>query len=1229
MKCSKCEFDNHEDVKFCVKCGTELEIECPNCEAKIPSGKKFCSDCGHNLASLSEPFPKSNSFDHRFDKIQRYLPMGIKDKILAQRDRIEGERKQVSVMFCDMKDFVHMVERLGSERSYDIMDLVYEILIHKVHEFEGTVNEMTGDGIMALFGAPIALEDAPQRAVSSALSIHREIDKFNDQHKDIGPIKMRIGINTGPVIVGTLGNDLRVEFKAVGDTVNLASRIEKLAEAGSTYVSNETFRLTKEFFRFEAIGKTAVKGRENPIHMYKVLSGKGDVYRPRLGSERKIYSEMVGRDRELNKLELQVMKVINGEGSIVNIIGEAGIGKSRLVAELKKHEVMKRVALFEGRAISFGGNLSFHPIIDIFKQWARIREADGEAMALGKLEAAVSRLMPEELIEVLPFVATLMGMKLSGRYAERIKGIEGEALEKLILKSVRELFIKITEQTPLVIVAEDLHWADTSSIELLEALFRLAETHRILFINIFRPGYQQKGERIIETIKERLPVYYVEILLEPLDEGMSEALIGNMLNISGLHYDIIRQIIQRTSGNPFFIEEVVRSFIDEGAIIIKDGLFEVTDRIHKMAIPYTINDVLMARIDRLEEDTRKLVKVASIIGRNFFHRVLSDVERTVKDIDSRLAYLKEMQLIRERRSGGEIEYFFKHALAQEVAYESILLQKRKSLHLKVADSIKKVFSTRLHEFYGVLSYHYSNAEDFDNAERYMLKAGEEAMKSSASSEALHYYQRAMELYISKCGDAFDSKKIAELEENIANAFFSKGYFIEAVDYYKRSITNQGVKIQENKILLLIKLIFNLSCIIRFLYLPQIRKKKIPSKLDIQLMTKKLRMALALAYVDIKRVFIENIGLVKEAFKYDVSKSQVYFDVLTGSSSLFSVTGISFNLSKKILDYARKSILDKDEQEPLSLHFYKFIEGVHNYLSGNWHEEVDEDLVDAALRKGDVSSASGCLVWSGYANIELGEFVKSETIIQKLKEISDIYNFVHAKLDFYYLTAKLLMKKRELNEARKYADEGFIHLSKIGLDIRKIEFMGLQTRILILQNDLNTAEKIIEEAKSLVLKIGRRAILTNYYSDYLMGIFSYNLSMLKNAIASNAKQNISKYKRSALEYGKLTTGHCKRKVAADRTEAYKLMGRYYWLINNQVKALKWWNSAIKEAKRLNAIVELSRVYFEIGERLHHKTSRYRAHNGIKAEEYIGMARAKFEALDLRWDLENLDRINTHE
>jgi class 3 adenylate cyclase len=511
MKCHKCGFESLAEMHFCGRCGCEL-------------------------TASSDLSSKAHPLEETIARIQRYLPEGLTKKILAQKDRIEGERRHVTIMFCDMQGFTPLAHKLGPEETFVLMERVLEIIIPKVHQYEGTVNEIRGDGILALFGAPIALEDAPQRAIQSALAIHKEIRRFNENLGDyskVHPILFRIGINTGPVVVGTIGNDFRVQFTAVGDTINMAARMEGLAEPGTTCVTEETFILTKGLFQFQALGKKTVKGQEGLVSVYQVLSGKEDINRPRLGSERMIYSEMVGRNKELDKLELQVKKAIKGQGSVVNIIGEAGIGKSRLVAELKKREVVQRerVPLLEGRAISIGRNLSYYPIIDLLKQWARIRADDGEAAALGKLETEVRSLFPGEVDEVLPFLATLMGMKLWGRYAKRVKGLEGEALEKLILKALRDLLIRAAEQTPLIIVMEDLHWADTSSLQLLEPLFRLAETHRILFINVFRPGFPETGERILKTLEERLPVYHLEMVLEPLDERMSEMLIGNMLTI--------------------------------------------------------------------------------------------------------------------------------------------------------------------------------------------------------------------------------------------------------------------------------------------------------------------------------------------------------------------------------------------------------------------------------------------------------------------------------------------------------------------------------------------------------------------------------------------------------------------------------------------------------------------------------------------------------------------------
>jgi len=549
-----------------------------------------------------------------------------------------------------------------------------------------------------------------------------------------------------------------------------------------------------------------------------------------------IYSEMVGRDKELDRLQLQVMKVINGEGSVVNVIGEAGIGKSRLVAELISSELIKKMTLIEGRAISIGRNLSFHLIINFLKEWTRIGESDSEEVSLSKIEVAIRQVDPEGIYEALPFVATLMGMRLSGRYAERVKGIEGEALEKLILKSVRDLLSKATGLTPLVIVAEDLHWADTSSIELLEALFHLVEKQRILFINVFRPNHKETGGRIVETIEEKLPGYYTEIKLEPLDERMGEALIRNMINIRGFKHAMIEKIVERSGGNPFFIEEVVRSFIDGGAVVIKDGIFEVTEKINKMVVPHTIYDVLMARIDRLEEKTRNLLKVASVIGRSFFYRILVEVTKAIQEIDEKLSYLEEIQLIRKSRRIEELEYIFKHALAQEAAYESLLKEKRKELHHKIADCIENVFKERLHEFYGMLAYHYSRAEFEEKSEHYLIKAGEEALKTSASREALYYYKEALNLYKSKCDEAIDPDRIAIFEKNIALALYNKGQCTEAIEYFDKVLSYYGVNSPTQPILVALKFLFCFFDLLIGLYLPFLKFKKTPTDRDKEIIT---------------------------------------------------------------------------------------------------------------------------------------------------------------------------------------------------------------------------------------------------------------------------------------------------------------------------------------------------------------------------------------------------------
>ena len=1133
---------------------------------------------------------------------------------------IESERRIATVMFADISGFTAMSEKMDPEQVTCTMNDCFCMMGDCIETHGGTIDKFIGDCVMVLFGIPKALEDAPQKAVNAAIEIRNRLYKFNKEKNLSIPLNIHIGINTGPVVAGMVGSDQKQEFTVMGDAVNLASRLEDASQVGQILVGPATYKATKQGFTYKTLPPIALKGKAEPVPVYELLSVKETLYRVQPGADRMISSAMVGRDSELNKLEFQIMKAINREGSIVNVIGEAGIGKSRLIAELKNSPVMKKVTLLEGRAISMGANLGYHLIIDLLKNWAQITEEDTEVVAFTKLESAIRTTYPEALGEILPFVATLMGIKLVGRYAERMKGIEGEALEKLILKNVRDLITRGTQRAPLVVILEDLHWADTSSIELIESLFRLATKDRIVFINVFRPGYAETGDRIIKTIQEYYPDKYTEIALQPLDEKQTETLITNLLNIKGFPHKLKDQIIERAGGNPYFIEEVVRSFIDEGAVVMQEGRFEVTDKLSSMSIPRTINEVLMARIDLLDQKTRDLVKTASVIGRTFFYRILAEVARTIRDIDNRLEYLEEIQLIRERKRMEELEYLFKHALAQEVAYESILLQRRKEIHRSVADSIEKVFNERIQEFYGMLAYHYSQAEDLDKTEEYLIKAGEESLKASASVEALHYYQQALELYLGKYGDKADPEKVAMLEKNIALALFNKGQYAEAIEYFNKSLAFYGVDTPKNTVSIALHFCVSFFAFLVAFYLPFLKWKKEPSQKDKEIINQFRKKVEALSQTDPLQFFIQTIYLTRRFARFDMNKIENGIGIAATISLLFSWPGISFTLSRKILQYVKDKIDMSDIRSNL---YYQCSDLMLDCTSGNWPEKVEfnDSLVQANLVFGEFLYTTIYLEWKAYLYIARGDFYAAQRVVQKMSDLGESYDNEIAKVTKYVCNSYVLLKFRKMQATLGEVDAGIRLTSRTDFKVYLINLYSVKARAQTMLGDISGAEGSIAEAEKITSDMS--AVPQNL-GEYALQRFILDLYLLEDALGRGDMTASSRQRNISLKSGKYSLKMAS-KLATMKTETLKLMGVFFWLTGKQRKATKWWHKAISEGQRLNDRLEVSRTYLEVGKRLLEPKSKHKELDSIKAEEYLEKAKVMFEEMDLQWDLDELEKL----
>ena len=727
MKCPKCQFENREEAKFCSECGYKYEITCPKCDNKILFGSKFCDECGENIGEPLETPPLD------YTKPQSYTPKFLADRILTSRSSIEGERKLVTVLFADVANFTSMAEKLDPEDVHQLMDGCFQILMDQIHKHEGTINQFTGDGIMALFGAPLAHEDHAQRACYAALEILKGLEKYGEKLKtEFGvDFKMRIGLNSGNVVVGSIGDNLRMDYTAIGDTTNLASRMQSEARPGTVLISENTYRIARDFFRFESLGKVKVKGKAELQEIYELVK-ISDVQTRLDAATTKGLTKFVGRENSMASLLDAFNKVISGSGQVVGIVGEAGVGKSRLLLELKKKLPEGEYIYLEGRCIHYGSSMTYLPIIDIFRTFFDIKEEDLKISIKQKLEKNILDI-DEKLRKILPPFQELFSLKVDD---ENFRNLDPKQKRDRTFEAILGLLIRICHSKPMVLTVEDLHWIDKTSEELLDHLIGSLTSTSILLILLYRPEYNhQWGSKS----------NYRKIGLSQLTNQSSTELVQAILKGGEVSPEISELILNRTSGNPLYMEELTHSLLENGSIQKKDHQFTLIGKASNIQIPDTIQGIIAARMDRLEDSHKRTMQAASVIGREFAFRILQMITGFREELKTYLLNLQGLEFIYEKKLFPDLEYFFKHALTQEVAYKSLLNKKRKDIHKKIGKAVEQIYAERLDEFYEMLAYHFTEGGHTEKAIRYWQRAGQRAVQLSANAEAISHLTKGLEM----------------------------------------------------------------------------------------------------------------------------------------------------------------------------------------------------------------------------------------------------------------------------------------------------------------------------------------------------------------------------------------------------------------------------------------------------------------------------------------------------
>ena len=723
MTCPRCRSGNRPGIKFCEECGARLALACPSCGAEVLPDRKFCGACGGALAE--RPAGRTAS-------PQAYTPKHLAEKILVSKSALEGERKQVTVLFADLKGSMELLANRDPEEARRLLDPVLDRMMEAVHRYEGTVNQVMGDGIMALFGAPLAHEDHAVRACYAALRMQETVGGYAEELRRTQglDVQIRVGLNSGAVVVRSIGSDLHMDYTAVGQTTHLAARLEQLARPGTTLMTANTLRLAEGYVEVHPLGPVPVKGLADAVQVYEIV-GAGPVRSRLQAAAARGLSPFVGRDGEIDVLRQSLEPVQDGHGQMVAVVGEPGVGKSRLFWEFTHSHRLRGWLILEGSAVSYARLTSYYSVVDLLRGYFQIDDRDDARRIREKVTGKLLTL-DEALRPTLPTFLELLDVPVED---PEWQAPDPPLRRQRTLEAVKRLLLRESQVQPLVLVFENLQWIDSETQACLGHLVEALPTARVLILVNYRPEYEHPwgGRR-----------YYTQLRLDPLPPVTAGALLRALLGDDASLEPVKRLLIEGTEGNPFFIEEGVRMLIETQVLAGEPGAHRLAKALTTIEVPATVQAVIASRIDRLAPEERRLLHAASVIGKDVPLVLLRAVADLPEDaLRESLTRLQAAEFLYETGLYPDLQYTFTHALTHDVAYGTLLQERRRALHAQILRTIERLSPDRHAEQAEMLADHAFRGEVWDRAVPHLRKAGAKAAARSANVEAVVYLERAL------------------------------------------------------------------------------------------------------------------------------------------------------------------------------------------------------------------------------------------------------------------------------------------------------------------------------------------------------------------------------------------------------------------------------------------------------------------------------------------------------